>query len=110
MQPVLALAGAARIARMHREAEGAAIDLRGARLHQLEERLLEPGLLHIGFHLAERLIGAGGECIGVKARFHLVLLFFGQSVVSPQYTAAGALDQDACRRDTGARRKTHGRR
>jgi hypothetical protein len=41
-EALLALAAGQGVARVHVDAEGAAVDLRRAGLHQLDERMLEP--------------------------------------------------------------------
>jgi hypothetical protein len=55
----LEAAAGARLARMHVDAIGAAVDLRGARLDQVDQRMVEPALLRI---ILERYQGL--HCLG----------------------------------------------
>src|SRR5260370_14211578 len=55
IEPLLGLAAGARLARMHMDAIGAAIDLRGARLDQIDQRMVEPALPHVILERHQRL-------------------------------------------------------
>ena len=47
IEPLLGLAAGARLSRMHMDAIGATIDLRGAGLDEIDQRMVEPALLHV---------------------------------------------------------------
>src|SRR5690625_908107 len=59
-----------RIARVHVDAIGAAIDLRGAELHQLDQALLEPASLHRPLEIHHRLHQLWRGVEMVETRFH----------------------------------------
>jgi len=70
VEPLLRLAAGAGILGVHVEAEGAAVDLRGAGLHQLDQAVLQPAVLQDLFELHHRLQGAGGDFEGHQPGFH----------------------------------------
>ena len=47
VQALLVLAGGARVLAVHVQAEGAAVDLRDARLHQLQQRVIQPAAARV---------------------------------------------------------------
>ena len=55
IEALLGLAAGARFAGMHVNAIGAAIDLGGARLDQIDQRMVEPALLHVILERRQRL-------------------------------------------------------
>src|SRR5581483_1800450 len=59
-----------RVARMHGDTEGAAVDLRGTNLHEVAQLRIEPGLVDVGLQGSHGLIGGGTDLGDINARLH----------------------------------------
>ena len=67
MEALLGLAVMPRVAGVHVQAVGAAVDLRAAHFHQLDQRFFQPAGLGVVFDGAHRRIGLGGGGAKVQA-------------------------------------------
>ena len=68
--PLLALALRSGIPRVHVDAKRAAVDLRVARLHKVDQRRLEAATLDVALEGAERLHRLGRSLVRVQSRLH----------------------------------------
>ena len=70
MHPLVAFARLARVPRMHMQAIGAAIDLRGTDLDEFHQRMLEPAFIHVILEAENGVIGIGRGLVAVETFFH----------------------------------------
>src|SRR5262249_40634599 len=67
IEALLALAVLARLLAVHVEAVGAATDLGGPHLDQMDQALLEPAIADVALHARHGLVGVGNDGEGVEA-------------------------------------------
>jgi hypothetical protein len=70
IEALLGRASSARLARMHMDAIGSAIDLRSARLDEIDQRMVEPALLHLSLGRHQHLDRLGRRLVGVQPWSH----------------------------------------
>src|SRR5262249_26908509 len=70
-EPLLGLAGFAGVLPVHIDAEGAAVDLRSAQLHEFQQRLLDAaGFVDVAVNAGQRVVTAGSCSPPLDALFH----------------------------------------
>ena len=70
MHAFVGFAELAGIARMHGQAKGAAIDLRGADLDEFEQFRVEAGLIDISLQRGDGLVGGGAYFDDINSLLH----------------------------------------
>src|SRR5262245_47313616 len=70
VEPLLGLAGRAGVLGMHIDAVGAAVDLRGPQLHQMQEPVLQPAAAEVDLQAEQGPDGAGGRLRVIEPGLH----------------------------------------